>query len=219
MNTKSPAAHVNVDAPADSRGTHASARYELSFSAGTLMSHEAVVIAPIYLECRNWETTRTQAVKKNLVQARARLSTLRITRETIKRLSVLTDPELTALPSLPASDRSHLMWVAACRRYAIIGEFAEEVLRERFLTLGTSVTYDDYDAFWKAKTIWHGELHEVRDSTYRKLRQTVFSMMREAELLDRTDTIQPALLSPTMAAFLNSQLPSDIRFFPARGLE
>lgn len=106
------------------------------------------------------------------------------------------------------------MWAAACRRYSLIGDFAEEVLRERFLTLVGSVSYEDYDSFYLAKSMWHEELNAVSATTYQKLRQVLFKMMVEADLLTADGSIEPALLSSRVTVCLTERMPSDIRFFP-----
>ena len=87
------------------------------------------------------------------------------------------------------------MWAAACRRYELIGEFAEEVLRERFLLLASTLEYEDFDGFVRAKALWHEELAAIKDSTLQKLRSNVFKMLREAELLSEAGHIVPAVLS------------------------
>lgn len=86
------------------------------------------------------------------------------------------------------------MWAAACRRYELIGEFAEEVLHERFLTLAGTVSYEDYDTFYRAKAMWHDELDDVTDLSYKKLRQVLFKMMVEAGLVTKQGAIEPVLL-------------------------
>ena len=87
----------------------------------------------------------------------------------------MTDAELEVLAVAQSGERAHLLWVAACRRYRLIGEFAEEVVRERFLTVADTVTHDDFDAFLRAKAIWHEEIARLKDSTTRKLRANVFA--------------------------------------------
>jgi hypothetical protein len=134
----------------------------------------------------------------------------------VKRLSALTEPELELLGDLTATERGHLMWVAACRRYSLIAEFAEEVLRERFLLLAPTLTYEDFDGFIRSKALWHDELATIKDSTMQKLRSTVFKMLVEAELLSESGHIVPAVLSERLLALLNLRTPSDIRFFPTR---
>lgn len=191
-------------------------RYALSFTSGALLSKEAAILAPIYIELKDWDKVRDLSVSQNLLQARTYRTGVRATRETIKRLSALTCRELEFLDDITASERGHLMWVAACRRYNLIGEFAEEVLREKFLTLAGSVTYSDYDSFFRTKSMWHDELGTIADSTYKKLRGVLFRMMGEASLIDSDGVVEPTLLSARVLEFLSVRRPSDIRFFPIR---
>lgn len=191
-------------------------RYALSFTSGALLSKEAAVLAPIYIELKDWEKVRDLAVSQNLLQARTYRTGVRVARETIKRLSALSDHELKILDDITASERGHLMWAAACRRYDLIGEFAEEVLREKFLTLAGAISYADYDSFFRAKSMWHDELGTIADSTYKKLREVLFRMMTEAALVDSDGGIEPTLLSARVVECLSARIPSDIRFFPTR---
>jgi hypothetical protein len=114
------------------------------------------------------------------------------------------------------------MWAATCRRYEFIGEFADEVLRERFLLLAVTLEYRDFDGFVRGKALWHEELAKVKDSTMQRLRSNVFKMLREAGLLSEAGEIMPAVLSERVATALSARSPSDLRFFPTRqanGLE
>ena len=156
------------------------------------------------------------ALDSNVLQVRTHTTGIRLVRETVKRLSVLTDDEVALLTEVTASERSHLMWAAACRRYELIGEFAEEVLRERFLLLAPTLDHQDFDGFVRGKALWHDELAEIKDSTLRKLRSNVFRMMKEAGLLSVAGRIMPALLSERLSVVLGSHTPSDLRFFPIR---
>lgn len=198
-------------------GSPSESRYALSFTSGTLLATEAAVVAPIYLQQRDWATTRTHVKSDNLLQRRVARSTTRVLGELIPRLQTLSDAELQIVAEGTSTERGYLMWTAACRRYALIGEFAEEVLRDRFLTLTSTLTYDEYDSFYRAKAMWHDELDEVSDLSYQKLRQVLFKMMVEAGLLTKQGHIEPALLSSRVAECLDQRTPSDIRFFPTRG--
>ncbi|QAY59786.1 DUF1819 family protein [Microbacterium protaetiae] len=194
----------------------ASSRYALSFTTGGLLEREAAVLAPVYTEHRDWAKVRDVAVNGNLLQARTHSTGVRRVRETVNRMSVLSDPEIELFAEVTASERGHLMWVAACRRYDFIGDFAEEVLRERFLTLASTVSYEEYDSFYRAKSMWHDELDTVSVATYKKLRQVLFKMMVEAGLLTAEGAIEPTLVSARVAECLAERTPSDIRFFPTR---
>lgn len=197
-----------------SRNTEGS--YALSFTTGGLLAREAAILAPLYAELRDWAQVREAAVGQNLLQTRTRSTGIRRIRETVNRLSVLSNHELEILADLTATERGHVMWAAACRRFEFIGEFAEEVLRERFLTLAGTVSYEDYDSFYRAKAMWHAELDDVTDLSYKKLRQVLFRMMVEAELLNAEGVIEPALLSARVIECFTKCSPSDVRFFPMR---
>ena len=189
-------------------------RYALSFTSGGLLRREAAVLTPLYLEERDWPQVRELAITRNLLQARTSSSSIRLVRETIQRLSVLTDPELILLVDAAPSEQQTLMWAAACRRYRLIADFAEEVVRERFLLMTPSLTTDDFDRFLVGKTLWHPELDELKPSTRAKLRQSVFRMLQDAGLLTASGSIIPAVMSERVIDTLNLRTPSDIRFFP-----
>lgn len=189
-------------------------RYALSFTSGGLLVREGQVVASIYLSCFDWPATRALVVDKNLLQSRTSSSSARLTRETIQRLSVLTDPEVVFLTTASPTEQRHLLWAAACRRYKLIGEFAEEVLRERFLVLTPTLSVGDYERFVSAKRLWHPELDELKPSTGRELRRTLFRMLHEAGLRSEAGAIVPAVLSARVHEALAARDPSDIRFFP-----
>lgn len=190
-------------------------RYALSFTSGALLSREAGIAAPLYLECHDWGTVRVRLAEENLFQARTASSGARLAREVVQRLMVFTDDELALLVEASRGERILLMWVAACRRYAFIGEFAEEVVRERYLLLTPTLGYAEFNNFVSGKALWHPELAELKESTLKKLRSTVFRMLTEADLLIGAE-IQQAVLSEQIAATLDARKPSDIRFLPAR---
>lgn len=192
-------------------------RYALSFTTGALLSREAALLAPLYLERRDWERVRDEAVADNVLQARTHRTGVRLVRETVKRLSALDDDEIELVVQGAGSERAHLMWAAACRRYTLIGEFAEEVVRERFLVLAPTLGYEDFDSFVSSKALWHEELAQISGSTLQKLRSNVFKMLAEAELVSEAGHIVPAVLSERVAVVLSARSPSDLRFFPIRG--
>ncbi|WP_042419809.1 DUF1819 family protein [Streptacidiphilus anmyonensis] len=195
-------------------GTAPASRYALSFTSGALLMREAVIAAPIYLREHDWSKVRALIEQDNLLQARTVASGRRFAREVTQRLAVLTDDEIELLIDTTATERGHLLWVAACRRYDLIGEFAEEVVRERFLLLTPTLTYEDYDSFVRGKALWHTELAEVKDSTLRRLRSNVFRMLNEAGLLADRGHLLQAVLSRRVASALCTRSPSDLRFFP-----
>ena len=189
-------------------------RYALSFTSGALLSREAVIAAPLYLRERDWARVRDLIRENNLLQSRTISSGFRLAREVAQRLAVLTDNELELLIEATATERGHLMWVAACRRYTLIGDFAEEVVRERFTLLTPTLSYVDFDSFVRGKALWHSELADLKDSTMQKIRSTLFRMLTEAGLLSERGDILQAVPSGRVIDALDVSRPSDVRFLP-----
>ena len=198
----------------DSREPVTEDRYRLSFTSGGLLVREAGVAAALYQQQGDWSSVRGLLESENLLQVRTVSTGQRRSREVVQRLIELTDDEVDLLVDASSIERGYLMWAAACRRYALLGEFAEEVLRERFLVLAPSLDYSDFDSFVRTKAVWHNELAELKESTYRKLRTNVFLMLREAGLLGEYGHINPVLLTDRLSAAFGS-MSRDIRFFPA----
>ncbi len=189
-------------------------RYRLSFTTGGLLVRESAVASALYQRVGDWATVRAAIQSENLLQARTVASGHRLAREVVQRVAELTGDEIDLLVDATSAERAHLMWAAACRRYSLLGEFAEGVLRERFLLLAPRLDYSDFDSFMRTQAVWHEELAELKESTYRKLRTNVFLMLREAGLLDDAGDITPAVLTGRVATALRARSTSDVRFFP-----
>lgn len=190
-----------------------SGRYVLSFTTGALLVQESSVVCPLYLKTRDWSLVREQLRSQNMLQTRTVASGTRLSREVVQRLAVLTDLEMEFLCNAGPGERAYMMWLAACRRYTFIGEFAEEVVREKFLLLAPGLRYEDFDSFVRLKSVWHPELETIKPTTMRKLRATLFQMLTEAGLL-MDGEIVTAVLSESMREILNMRIPSDTRYFP-----
>ena len=90
-----------------------------------------------------------------------------------------------------------------------------EVLREHYLLRRHQLTFGDYDAFYSAKALWHVELDEIAPSTQHKLRQNLFRMLREADLVSEQQQIRSAVPSPALAALLAQRGREALLVFPA----
>lgn len=216
-------------------------RYRLSFTVGGLLAEQGKILAALFVENEheyktpdaeptNGETDtdheigeritciRKQAIEENVLSIRTRSANSRVVSEVLKRLSVLTETEIRYLAAsdTPASDRQALMWTAMCRYYALVGDFANEVLCERYLMGFTTLSKSDYDQFILAKSMWHPELEELSALTAGKLRANLFKAMNEAGLWEKeNDTLLPSLLSKSVTAILEDK-PESFQFFPTR---
>lgn len=194
--------------------TMALERYRISFTSGSLYHRESVKLAELYLSYHDWEEVSAQALRDNVLQSRTESTAKRTCREVIARLKTLNESELAFLPEANHQDQAHLLWVAVCRLYRFVADFAVEVLRERFVAMKLDLSFEDFDAFYNRKSEWHDELDNASASTRDKLRQVLFRMLREAALLAKDKTINAILLSPKLVELLRDNNPDEFLYFP-----
>lgn len=191
-----------------------SSRYSLSFTSGALLMQEALSATPIYSEVQDWSLVREALESGNLLQARTHSSSVRRAREVCHRLAVLSDQEISYFLDTTATERSYLLWIAACHRYPFIGEFAEEVLRERFTVMAGTVNHSDFDSFLRSRALWHEEVANLKESTAKKIRSNIFRMLMDTGMLEADGRIVSPVLTRSFMELLDSRTPSDLRFFP-----
>lgn len=190
-------------------------RYSMSFTTGGLFHRESVKLAVLYLQFNDWNSVRDKVLSENLLQARTLNTSKRVCREIISRLKNLCPNELDLLVTSNSQEQGYLLWLAICRRYRFIGDFAIEVLRERYITLKNHLSYEDFEFFFNKKSEWHTELDDIRPTTRNKLRQVLFKILKEAELLTPTNSINAAILSHRILKAIPTDRRQDLLFFPA----
>lgn len=188
--------------------------YILSFTAAGVLRTESVLLAELHARLGDWVEVRAAAVSENLLQARKAASATRVCRELVFRLQGLSQDELKLLRDGNPKEQDQILWIAICRRYRLVAEFALEVLRERFLSFGPPLQLEDFDVFYDRKADWAEELDQLAPVTRKKLRQVLFRMLREGGLILDDGSIQPTILSDRVRDAVGSERISDLLYFP-----
>lgn len=186
----------------------------MSFTTGGLFLPESIKLASLQLNLCDWNAVRNKVVSENVLQTRTLSSLKRVCREVATRLGTLTQDELEFLVEGGSQDQAYLLWIAVCRRYSFIADFAAEVLRERYITLKAALSHEDFDAFFNRKSEWHLELDKITPTTRNKLRQVLFKILREADLLTANNKINTVIFSPGLLNLIQRSNESEIRYFP-----
>lgn len=189
-------------------------RYSMSFTTGSLFHRESVQLAALYLDLGDWNAVRDKVITDNLLQTRTLNTLKRVCREVISRLKTLSQGELELIVDGYHQEQGYLLWLAVCRRYSFIADFAAEVLRERYITLKNDLNYEDFDFFFNRKSEWNWELDKITPATRNKLRQVLFKMLREADLLTANNMIHAAMLSTRLLELLYQSSLRDLVYFP-----
>ncbi len=191
----------------------------MSFSTGGLFYSESLMALEVYLHEENWQVTRDKILAENLIQARTQSSASRRVREVCFRLAELTEAQLQLLSKGLAQEQLYLLWVAVCKHHLFIRDFAIKIVREKFLRMDLLLDFADYDIFLQEMAAWHDNLANLADSTKAKLKQVLFKIMREAELLSKDNMIIPGLLTRDLALSLAQDNPVWLTVLPVSDTE
>ena len=152
------------------------------------------------------------AVEHNLLQFKSSGSTRRAVREICTRLKTLSPQELSLLVTADPYDQLLISWLACCRTYQFIGDFATQVLLENFASYKLDLGHVDFDFFYDEQALFHPELDEMTDGTRKKLRQILFRMMREVGVLTEDNRIVAGIASQSLKD-INDHGARDLHLF------
>lgn len=191
-----------------------SKKYNLAFTTGGLFQNESTQFVALYQELKDWDLVRENVISKNLLQMRKVRTIKHLSGEIILRLKQLSLPELELFATSDSQDQAYLLWVAICRRFRFVSEFATEIIREKSLSMRHDLVYADFDAFFDRKSESHPELEAITPATRNKLRQVLFRILREAGLLTKENVITMSSISPSLARTLLAGRARDLHYLP-----
>ena len=182
----------------------------MSFGTGGAHLNESIDLANFRCAGASWEevTART-----NVFTFRKEASAKRLVRELTHRLRRLDDGDLALFCAADRVEQQALIWLAICRTYRFIGEWASLVLWDHAQSYQYQVGYADFDRFWREKAEQAPDLTTLTASTRAKLRAVLFRLMRETGVTDEDGRLNGALPPARIAArlFDNERL-----YFPNR---
>ena len=163
--------------------------YNLTFTAGALLMNETCAVAEVYLETgRNWATTKDRTFKENLME-KEKLSTNKRFFSLVKqRIEALNESELELLVHGSNSVKRLILLLAICKAHTFIFDFIFINVRECFFNMHEKVTHANFNEFFNEKKYIHPELESITDLTVSKVRQVVFRILEQSELIESIDT-------------------------------
>lgn len=193
--------------------------YKMSFVTGGLFLNESIEVARMHNPGEAWDETIRRALEHGVSSLPKAASRRRTLREIVNRISTLDEEELSFLvEEADRPDQQALLWLATCRAYRFVREFAAEVIHERFLSFKLDLPLETFDVLFEAKAEWDEGLNGISATTRAKLRQVLFRMMREANVITPESRILAAYVSPQLRAMLARNCPSDLDLFPGLSL-
>lgn len=164
-------------------------KYRISFTAGTLLMEETCAVAEVFLETgRDWNRTRECALRENLMRKEKVSTNKRLFSLVKQRIEVLNEEEQNLLVAGTNSVRRLLLLLAVCKAHSFIFDFIFINVRECFFSMHEKITHANFNEFFNESKYVHPELEAITDLTLRKIRQVIFRILEQAELIESIDT-------------------------------
>ena len=161
----------------------------MGFTAGAAMLNEMYAVAGALLHYGgDWEKTKDKTFKENLMEKDKKSSVIRYFALMKQRLEVLNEEELSLLVDGTAAVRRLIVLLAICKAHSFIFDFISENLRESFYNQYEKVTQANFNEFFNEKKYIHPELEAVTDQTVAKMKQVVFRILEQLEIIESVDT-------------------------------
>ena len=163
--------------------------YNMGFTAGAAMLNEMYAVAGALSDCGgDWEKTKDKTFRENLMEKDKKSSIVRYFSLMKQRLEVINEEELSLLVDGTAAVRRLIVLLAICKAHSFIFDFISENLRESFYNQYERVTQANFNEFYNEKKYIHSELEAVTDQTVAKMKQVVFRILEQLEIIESIDT-------------------------------
>jgi len=188
--------------------------YKMSYLLGGLYYNESIMINQFLDELKETQNLKHEIVKQNLLKTKKERTAKRMASEIIPRILSLTEVEREILKTGSREEKKHILWLACCKTYRFIREFARDILHEYTITARKTITYTDYEAFYNNKADSSEKLEALKESTRKKLREVLFKMMKEAELINSDKEITPVMVSTRVRQAIKRDDPEFLLIYP-----
>lgn len=168
--------------------------YDLSFTAVSLRMSEMLLVAKAVKE-------KSEVDYINDLGGGKSSTGKRMLREFKKRISFLTHEEVDIMINGDLITKRQIAFLSVCKTYAIIKDFAIEVLREKLMVYDYQISEGDYISFYRRKVDLNEKMESLSMATEKKIRQVIFRILAEAGLINTTKDriIQPQLIDHDLA--------------------
>jgi hypothetical protein len=186
----------------------------MSFTVGSLLARESFQFLEIYFENKDWKKAKKIAVENNILQSNKISTCQRVITELYSRLKLLNSAELNFLKQETGREQLLILWLAFCRKYSFVYQFAAELIHNRVQNFNAQLDLIDFDLFFETMSLQYPQLESIPESRKNKLRQVLFRTLKEAEILDKELNIKTFIPSQNFLKTLYLNSGRDLIIFP-----
>ncbi len=182
--------------------------YNITFTAGAAMIEETCAVAEAYVESKyDWETTKERTFKENLMNKTKVSSNQRYFVLMKQRISALTPEELQRLVDGTMAEKRIIVLLAICKAHSFVYDFITENVRESYFGLNEKISHANFNEFYNEKKYEHPELEEITEQTTAKMRQVIFRILEQTEIIESAD--DAVLRRPYLSESLEKMIVKD----------
>lgn len=179
--------------------------YRFSFTRGGLFLHESIALAEAWTSTRDWKAAGALVPDNMFVSSGSAATAQKYRTPVIARMKTLSEAEIEHLADCATPDARALTWLAACRYFRPILDYAREVLPEHYARYAEPLHLGAILSFIDGLEIRANLKKDLTNSTRNKLRDTLIRMLREAELIDRDNHVLSLPISPELRDMLRGR--------------
>lgn len=186
-------------------------KYRFSFTAGSSQIADFTRLAKMVVDA-GYELDR---ISRDDVGKGKERTNQRHFQELRIRLGTLTNEEIEVLADGDLNDKKCITLLALCKSYRFVLDFVVEVVREKALVYDFEIRESDYNSFVNRKIYDHPELDELSESTKDKIKQVLFRILAEVDLIDNAKrrVIQNVLIAPKLFNIVKRDNPELLKIF------
>jgi len=160
-------------------------KYLLSFTTMSLQVYETQEVAKLYVKYKDWNVVRKIVIDENYLQKRAISTLKRQFIEIKKRISNLNNEELEFLVKNDY-EAKYIIMLSSFKTYKMLSDFVLEVIRSKYFKGDLKILDSDFETFIESKKLAYENLNSIKDSTKYKLKQVMFKMFEESDIITST---------------------------------
>jgi len=160
-------------------------KYLLSFTTMSLQVYETQEVAKLYVKYKDWNVVRKIVIDENYLQKRAISTLKRQFIEIKKRISNLNNEELEFLVKNDY-EAKYIIMLSSFKTYKMLSDFVLEVIRSKYFKGDLKILDSDFETFIESKKLAYENLNSITDSTKYKLKQVMFKMFEESDIITST---------------------------------
>lgn len=190
-------------------------KYLFSFTGASALIAETLVVAEEFEKKKDWVAVEKSILDNNLLLKIKNATSKRELQEIKKRLRVLSEDQIRVLIEGDIFEVKAIILLALVKTYKYIYDFITESLLTKYMSFDYVLTTVDYDRFFNAKSLSHPELEILSESTLKKIKQRVFTLLEQTGLISKikNGSISKPILSERVIDVILLDEPSFLKIF------